>query len=97
MFALRALRLLLLCYVVRSSPSNREGWCPGKQGGHNQTSFGECGGGMSGYDPLPQASRHPVMFVPSMIGSNLYRRLHKASEPYPICTTGGGWDRGGDW
>jgi hypothetical protein len=92
--------LLLLLYEVRSSPSNGRQWCAGPQGGHNTSSFGQCAGGLNasgGFYPLPKATRHPVMFVPSMIGSSLYRKLHNSNEPYPICPNGGYFGGGGDW
>ena len=46
--------------------------------------------------PLPPSQRHPVMLVPSMLGSVLDRSLHNSREPYPICPNGG-WTGGGDW
>ena len=93
--ALLLLLLPLLFYEVRSSPSNGKGWCKGPEASHNTSSFGKCD--VSGYHPLPKHSRHPVMFVPSMIGSNLYRKLHNSKEPYPICPNGGYFGGGGSW
>ena len=92
------LRLLLLLCEAASSPSNGGGWCSGPKGTHN-SSFGECAGlnASRAYAPLPKAARHPVMFIPSMIGSNLYRKLHNSNEPYPICPNGGYFGGGGDW
>ena len=99
--ALAVLLLLLLLDEAGSSPSNGKQWCKGPQGGHNSSSFGTCAGfaanASGGFFPLPKASRHPVMFVPSMIGSNLYRKLHNSNEPYPICPNGGYFGGGGEW
>ena len=50
----------------------------------------------NGFYPIPTSDRHPVMLVPSMIGSYLQRRLHNSKEPYPICWDGG-WMGGSDW
>ena len=92
------LLLLLLC-EAGSSPSSSGRWCSGPVGTHNSSSFGQCAGinASRGYAPLPKAARHPVMFIPSMIGSNLYRKLHNSNEPYPICPNGGYFAGGGDW
>lgn len=90
--------LLLLLYEANSSPSNSKPWCVGPEANHNTSNFGDCDVNAStGYYPLPKESRHPVMFVPSMIGSNLYRKLHNSHEPYPICPNGGYFGGGGNW
>ena len=83
----------------RSSPSNKESMCPGSNTsdpGHaalfNCSSFGPA----NGFYPLPKSARHPVMFVPSMIGSYLERKLHNSDPVYPICANGG-WMGGSSW
>ncbi len=93
---------LLLAGASHSSPSNGGQWCPSKTPTHNRSSFGSCAAGLvlnasGGFFPLSKAARHPVMFVPSMIGSNIYRKLHNSREPYPICPNGGYFGGGGDW
>lgn len=46
--------------------------------------------------PLPASARHPIMLVPSMLGSWLERKITHSTEPYPICADGG-WMGGSDW
>eukprot|EP01045_Picozoa_sp_COSAG04_P028870 COSAG04_NODE_4597_length_1995_cov_1.781118_1_plen_228_part_10 len=86
-------------YGGRSSPTTTKSMCPGSNAsdpGHaalfNCSSFGPA----DGFYPLPKSARHPVMFVPSMIGSGLERKLHNSNPVYPICANGG-WMGGGSW
>jgi hypothetical protein len=93
-----ALLTIVSYHRTCSSPTNTAHNCSGSQPNANHAGLTNCTDytPAKGYIPLAASRRPPVMFVPSMLGSYLQRKLHNSHEPYPICSDGG-WMGGADW